>query len=450
MSKLKKIMSAGILVASGAFSTTSPSADNTVPVTKEIHTSQNPQKRTAQKVYHRYEEIPEISDEDAAAYQKDEYTYIINADLYQQTGEIELKRVLAAEVTQASALGLIYRSECGTYTPSENEDQMTCYEVDMKLMNNTGKYKGPLQMNDDAITAFARYLAANPNTRKYVLPLLTFQPTPNLKKQLTVEMNEKNIDNNKMQDFALSKLEKLYFNQDSTMLPIDERNTLINNNLYKSFHFNSNAWNNIASSKLKAYIAKESHKKEISNTAKNFFCLTETFPSEEVLRQALEDYNLTTFVLGRKGKPKQVMLALALSMNLKDSNGNLDATRIPTFAIAASISSINWHGNGCDALSQAGSNNMRNEFRKSWTSGINYLKSATKTWVTGKSRTYGVNELSRLNMITPQLIKQYQQIELAGAEKLADNYHKAISKKEAKIAKITNLATIIAKKQNQY
>ena len=116
------------------------------------------------------------------------------------------------------------------------------------------------------------------------------------------------------------------------------------------------------------------------------------------------------------------MLALALSMNLKDQNGNLDATRIPTFAIAASVSTINWHGNGCEALSMANSSEMRTHFRKSWNDGIAYLKTTAKQWVCGKSRTHGVNELSQLNMITPQLIKQYQKLELAGADKLAQEY----------------------------
>ena len=434
MSKLKAIMSAGILVASGAFSTNSPATDNDMPVSQEKHMFSMLKKRAAQKVYHRFEEIPEISDDDAHLYKKGEYTYIINAERYQQTGEIELKRVLTAEVTKANALGLIFRSECGTYAPAENEDQITCYDVDMLLINSTGTFKGPMQMNDDAIVSFARYLAADPNTRKYIMPLISFKPGNKLKKELMQELSEKNISADKMCEFALSKLEKLYFAEDGKMLPMDERNALINEQLYKSIRFDGNNWSKIASSKLKNYISTESRKRKkgLSDTAKNFFCLTETFPNEERLKQALEDYNLTSFSLGRPGKPKQVMLALALSMNLKDENGNLDATRIPTYAIAASVSSINWHGNGKEALSSAGSNKMREYFRQSWKNGMDYLKTATKTWVCGKSRQYGVNELSQLNMITPLLIKQYQQLELAGAEKLAREYQQAIVHAEAK------------------
>lgn len=451
MSRLKAIMSAGILVASGALSSNSPSTDNEMPVPQEKHTLHTLTKRTAQKVYHRFEEIPAISDEDARLYKKSEYTYIINAEHYQQTGNIELKRVLTDEITKASALGLIFRSECGTYIPQENEDQMTCYDVDMKLINPTGTYKGPSQMDDNAIASFARYLTANPDTRKYILPLITFKPNNKLKKELAKEMAEQNIDNDKMLDFALSKLEKLYFNENNKLLPMDDRNTLIHHPLFKSILFDSNAWNQIASPELKAYIHKESAKREkgLSNTAKNFFCLTETFPSEEILKQALEDYNLTSFSLGRAGKPKQVMLALALSMNLKDQNGNLDATRIPTFAIAASVSTINWHGNGCKALSMANSSEMRTHFRKSWNDGIAYLKTTAKQWVCGKSRTHGVNELSQLNMITPQLIKQYQKLELAGADKLAQEYQQAILKEEAKTLVQYNLATLFTNNKKQ-
>ena len=70
MSRLKAIMSAGILVASGALSSNSPSTNNEMPVPQEKHTLHTLTKRTAQKVYHRFEEIPAISDEDARLYKK--------------------------------------------------------------------------------------------------------------------------------------------------------------------------------------------------------------------------------------------------------------------------------------------------------------------------------------------------------------------------------------------
>ena len=40
-------------------------------------------------------------------------------------------------------------------------------------MSKTGITKGPSQMDDNAVRSFIKYLAANPETRQYVLPLLT-------------------------------------------------------------------------------------------------------------------------------------------------------------------------------------------------------------------------------------------------------------------------------------
>ena len=77
----------------------------------------NISKRTHQKVYHRFEEIPEIKDIETHLYNKDEYTYIINADAYQKNAIIELKRVLKSEISKANTLSLIYRSEVPTSNP---------------------------------------------------------------------------------------------------------------------------------------------------------------------------------------------------------------------------------------------------------------------------------------------------------------------------------------------
>ena len=96
------------------------------------------QKRTPQKVYHRFEDIPAISDLEASLYDRNEYTYIVDAETYQKTGEIKLKRVLAAEVTKANALSLVYRSECQTYEPKKNEDQLAKYVIDLRIMSKTG------------------------------------------------------------------------------------------------------------------------------------------------------------------------------------------------------------------------------------------------------------------------------------------------------------------------
>ncbi|MCM1323579.1 MAG: hypothetical protein NC218_05410 [Acetobacter sp.] len=435
MSKVKTIMSTGILIAGSALSNASFEHKEKIDFTSQ-HTQQvtHKSKRTPQKVYHRFEDIPEISDTEAHLYSRDEYTYIINAERYQQTGKIELKRVLSAEVTQANALSLIYRSECGDYIPQANEDQIVHYNVDMKILNTSGKYKGPSQMDDVAVTSYIRFLAATPETRQYVLPLLKYSPSGNMPQTLTN---------------ALEALEKLYYNEQGKLRPMNERNSIVSNKLFTSIKLNDNAWKNIASSKLKAYIQKESHKRKngLSNTTKNYLCLTELLPSAQLMQRTMEDYNLTTYCLGRSGKPKDIMMALALSMDLKDTNGNLDATRIPTYAIAASISHLNWKGNGQYALSQA--RQLRSEFKTSWQKGNKALKEKTKLWVTGKSREKGVNELSQLNIITPTLIRQYQELELAGADNLAHKYQKQVEAKETQITTkdFIQLATLTQKQR---
>lgn len=427
--KTKTIITAGILIAGNAFSS---SLFDNQETSEQIstHTRQTPHKakRTATKVYHRFEEIPEIPDKDAYLYDKKEYTYIINADVYQKTGEIELKRVLVDEITQANALSLIYRSECCDYIPKENEDQIVCYDVEMKLLNPSGKYKGPSQMDDNAITSYVRFLAATPQTRQYVLPLLRYTPSANMPQTIGE---------------ALDELQKLYYDENGKIRPMAERNNIISSDFFTSIKLNDNAWQEIASTKLKAFINKESYKREkgLSNTTKNYLCLTELFPSKQLMQRTMEDYNLTSFSLGRKGKPKDVMRELALSMNLKDSDGNLDATRIPTYAIAASISHINWKGNGKYALEQA------KQICISWPTEANALKENIKFWVSGKGKSKGVNELSQLNMITPTIIRQYQEIELAGADNLAEKYKQLVAKKEMQTT--LNLADLAFLKQKQ-
>lgn len=420
MSRIKKIMSAGILLASGSLIFSPSATPPTNTSSQQSHKQTLPAlKRTPMKIYHRFEDIPEIPDKDAHLYNKNEYSYIINADIYQKTGKIELKRVLSAEVTQAHALSLIYRSECGDYIPKEDEDQLARYVVEMKLINPSGKFLGPSQMDDNAIKSYIMFLAINPNTREYVIPLLQYTSGKDTPSTLPEALNE---------------LEKLYYNENGSLRSMKEREKIISQKLYKNIKLKNNVWNNLASPALKSFIAREEYKRKrtLSNTAKNYLCLTELFPSTQLMQQSLEEFNLTSYVLGRSGKPNQIMLALALSMNLKDENGNLNATRIPSYAIAAAISHVNWKGNGSAALRQT--KNLRHDFEQSWEKGLNTLFHTAKQWVTGKSRTKGVRELSQLNIITPALIKQYQQLELAGADRLAENYKKLVEEKESQIS----------------
>lgn len=373
--------------------------------------------RTAQKVYHRFEEIPSISDEEASTYNRNDYIYIVNAEEYQKTGKIELKRVLKDEVTKANALSLVYRSECQTYNPKPTEDQLAKYVIDLRIMSKTGITKGPSQMDDAAITSFIKYMAANPQTRQYVLPLL---------KTTKGSIAE-----------AVQKLEHKFFDENGDLRPMDERDAILHGDVYKSIYLNDNAWKTVASAKLKRFITNTEAEKtkkvgrpvHLSNTTKNYLCLTELFPTEELLIQQIEDYNLAFYQLGRPGKTKHVTAALARSMNLKDKDGNLDATRLPPFAVAAAISSINWKGNGRQALKTA--QGLRSELTHS-SNPNQILRERVKTWVTGKSRRYGVDEMYELNILTPDIIRQYTELELSGAKNLAHNYQKAIEMAESK------------------
>ena len=451
MSKAKYIASAGIIAAGAALSglpqenkAHAESTDSTkkeiiisAPASDEHTASLNADTssrrtitcRTAQKVYHRFEEIPEISDSEAIAYNRDDYTYIINADQYQKTGKIELKRVLKDEVTKANTLSLIYRSECQTYNPRPNEDQLSKYVIDLRIMSKTGITKGPSQMDDNAIKAFIKYMAANPKTRQYVLPLLK---TTNGSLEKTTK-----------------ELEHKFFDENGDLRPMDERDAILHGNVYKSLYVNDHAWEKIASPKLKKFIQKTEAEKSkkvgrpvhLSNTTKNYLCLTELFPSEEFLIQQIEDYNLAFYQLGRPGKTKHVTAALARSMNLKDENGNLDATRLPPFAIAAAISSINWKGNGTMALKEA--QNIRAQITNAKNKN-DVLRSTVKNWVTGKSRRYGVDEMYTLNILTPDIIRQYKELELSGAKNLDYNYQKAIEIAESKVRIARNKSYTLA------
>ncbi len=388
-------------------------------------------KRCARKVYHRFEEIPAISDEEALMYDKSEYTYIINADRYQKSGEIELKRVLTDEISKANILSLIYRSECATYVPSENEDQMAKYIIDFKIINPTGAFKGPSQMDDVAVASFIKYLAVNPATRQNVLPLLKYN-------------KPRHSDAPQTLTDALDSLEQSCYSDSAVMLPLKQRLSVLTDKVYQNIRLNSLAWKNIASPELKKYIAREEAKrhKTLSNTTKNFLCLSELFPDKEQLTKELETYNLTTFPIGRKGTPKEIMATLAQSMDLKNDSGNLDATRIPLFAIAASVSTVNWHGNGLGAVKDA--QNFKKIYQKDPDNFLPALTLIAKKWTAGKSRKYGVNELRQMNMITPDIIEQFLSMELPGAAELANRYKEAVEREEIKISPKTQELNLLA------
>ena len=363
-------------------------------------------KRTPQKVYHRFEEIPEISDMEATLYNRNEYTYVVNSDLYQKTGQIKLKRVLKDEVTSVNLISTIYRSECGDYIPKQNEDPLVKYVKDPWIISSNGLYIGSTQMDDISILNFIKYLAATPSNQKYVLPLL--------------KCSKGSVET------AAQELQHSFFYNNGDLLPIEERDKAISSKAYTSLNIVTGAWSNLAASSLRQHIQKIRNG-TLSDTQKTYLYLAETIPN---FNSELEKFQLNFYQLGRIVKPNQIIQALAENLNLKNSKNQVDATRVPTYIISASLSHINWKGNGKGALKSA-----QQPFSKNWQ---HEVLQTVKLWVTGKARKYGIDEMSQLNILTPQIIKQYQMIELSGAPELLKEYLKEVHIAESRVKLCAN------------
>lgn len=369
-------------------------------------------RRTPQKIYHRFEEIPEISDMEATLYNKNEYTYVADLDLYQKSGKLKIKRVLKDEVTQINLISTMYRGECGDYKPKKNEDPLLKYNKSEWNFSKTGIYVGSTQMDDNCVLSFIKYLAATPKNRKYVLPLLK-------------------CSNNSVED-ALHDLQKRFFDENGQNRPLKQRNAALSCKAYTGLSLKENAWSQLCSQKFKQKLQETlaSRKISISNLKKTYLYLAETIPNFD---KEVENFQLSFYPLGRICKPNQVIEALAENLNLRDSQNQIDATRVPIYAISASISNLNWKGNGKDALRSA-----QQPFSKNWQP---ELLQATKSWVNGKARDFGIDEISKLNILTPYIIKQYQLMEIPGASGLLKEYTKQVNLAEKSIE-------ICAKKRN--
>lgn len=112
----------------------------------------------------KYEDIPEITDEDlyGKRYRKSDYTYIINAQKYQETGDIEIKRVLKKDLApEASASYVFFKREgCQGYP---------LVEADLYLTSSGKKYVGPFQMDKNACNIFLKRMKQeHPEWTKYI------------------------------------------------------------------------------------------------------------------------------------------------------------------------------------------------------------------------------------------------------------------------------------------
>lgn len=385
MGKIKnKILTAAITIA-GGFTANSmiesaasetpkplPAAKEIVKKDKRIAPPRTPTKRKPQKVYHSFAEIPAISDEEAVFYSKKEYSYIINANKYQATGKVEIKRVLTAELPSLNILSPTYYRECHPYTPKPLEDPKVIYDLDPRVISPNGTYKGPTQMDNNSVTNFMKYLLANSKTRKYVLPLF------------------KTSDNSSLNKAALN-LQSLFFAADGSPKSIKECKNVLGDKSYTLL-------------KIKGDVT-QAYKK-----------LTASMPQKLFLSE-LEKYQLRFFGIGRSGQPQEIIEAVAKRMNYKIASGKPNATRVSLCVMGAAYCHVNWKGNGLAALNDAKSKSNPNNL------------SAAKRWVNGNG-TNGVIALSEQSIITPQIINQYMQIGLSGADELNALYKQAVDNQE--------------------
>ncbi len=323
----EKLISAAIFL-SGGINTSAATLHNEQPykettaVRESSSSASAPKnkKRTPQKVYHKFSEIPAISDQEAHLYKRSEYTYVIDAVTYQKTGKIILKRVLTAEAPSLNILSPTYYRECQERTPKPGEDPKVTYDLNPALINSQG-YKGPTQMNDATATAFMKYLLANPKTRAYVVNF--FQTS----EKIGVHV-------------AAANLEKLFFTTDGSPLPLEKCKAQQQNKTYTSL-------------KIKGNVT-DAYKK-----------LAKSMPKKKFLAE-LEKYQLHFFSIGRANGPHKIIEAVATRL------GYNAATRINLGVIAAAFCHVNWKGNGTAALNNAKS--LRNP---------NTLNTALN-WVDGK------------------------------------------------------------------
>ncbi|MCM1323580.1 MAG: hypothetical protein NC218_05415 [Acetobacter sp.] len=266
----------------------------------------------------KYDEIKEIPDEHAFWHKPEECTFIINAEKYQKTGELEVKRVLKEDLLpEASASYVFFKREgCQGYPLKEQ---------DLYLKSPSG-YVGPFQMDSNACNTFLKHI--------------------------------------------------------------------------KNEH---PQWAEYATG---------------SGTA-GYMNFVKKCPDKEELLKTIEQYALSDYFNNRVGKPEVLAQNLAAQMQKIDENGNPDATRIPLHVIASLPTGVIARGNG-------------NGFKKKIpTLTEQNIDAYCKVWISDK--THGVpayNKLKEIDYLTPEIITQYQTMNLAGADKLQQQFQTIVEQKE--------------------
>lgn len=267
----------------------------------------------------KYDEIPELTDEQALFHSKSEYTYIINAEKYQETGELETKRVLKEDLCpEASASYVFFKREgCRDYPLKEQN---------LYLKSIGGRYVGPFQMNSDSCNAFLKHIKeTHPEWSSYIKG-----------KGTTGYMN-----------------------------------------------------------------------------------FVKKCPDKQEMLDAIEAYALSDYFNNRVGKPEALAENLAKKLNKLDDQDTPDATRLPLHVISALPTGVIARGNGKGFNRKIPTLNEKN------------LDSYCKAWIS--DRRNGVpayNQLKEVDYLTPEIIAQYQTMNLSGADKLKTQYQALVDQKE--------------------
>lgn len=276
--------------------------------------------------YDKYEDIPELTEEQAFFHNREDYTYIINAEKYQQTGELELKRVLKKDLNPHTSVSYVFfrREGCKSYPLSDK---------DLSLRSGDGSYVSPFQMNSNSCTRFLANMTQN--------------------------------------------------------------------------------------TEIKEHMPDVTHGYKGTSGYLNF---VSRYPDKEHLKTVIEEYAISPN--GFSSVPSEKAEKIARQLNLTDENGNPDATRLPLYTIAALPTHVISTGNG---------SRIQSDLPK--LSPLN-LKTYSYEWINCKKNENGkaaFEELSNINYLTATNIAQYQTMNLAGADNLAQRYEQLVEQEEGKV-----------------
>lgn len=265
----------------------------------------------------KYADIPELNDIAAILHNKNEYTYIINAEKYQQTGELEVKRVLKKDLLPEASTSYVFFKREGCHGYPLNDQDLT-------IKSSLG-YVGPFQMNSRACTDFLNHV------------------------------KEKHPE-------------------------------------------------------IKDYIS--------GSGTNGYLRFVKKYPDKEKLKEIIEEYALRGYYKDRPGKPDTLAANLASHLKRTDEKGTPDATRLPLHVIAALPTGIIARGNGKNFNALIPKITEKN------------IDDKCISWIKSNLGEKAYNKLKEVDYLTPEILDQYQTMNLPGIENLQQKYNELVNKKE--------------------